>query len=92
MIEIKAIYALQIIRRMKKSARMQMQSHSNVSILRADTFCHMKVREFEGLMRKFLIISFGSTSSSSPIYANDSYRRRFHPSRSLAETVSYLDI
>ena len=34
-----------------------MQSHSNVSILRADTFCHMKVREFEGLMRKFLIIS-----------------------------------
>ena len=57
MIEIKAIYALQIIRRMKKSTRMQMQSHSNVSILRADTFCHMKVREFEGLMRKFLIIS-----------------------------------
>ena len=57
MIEIKAIYALQIIRRMKKSTRMQMQSHSNISILRADTFCHMKVREFEGLMRKFLIIS-----------------------------------
>ena len=57
MIEIKAIYALQIIRRMKKSTRMQMQSHSNVSILHANTFCHIKVREFEGLMRKFLIIS-----------------------------------
>ena len=57
MIEIKAIYALQIIRRTKKSTRMQMQSHSNISILCADTFCHMKVREFEGLMRKFLIIS-----------------------------------
>ena len=57
MIEIKAIYALQIIRRTKKSTRMQMQSHSNVSILHADIFCHMKVSEFEGLMRKFFIIS-----------------------------------
>ena len=57
MIEIKVIYTLQIIRRTKKSTRMQMQSHSNVSILRADTFCHMKVREFDRLMRKFLIIS-----------------------------------
>ena len=58
MIEIKAIYALQIIRRTKKSTRMQMQSHSNVSILHADTFCHMKVRNLRILIISLKVVGF----------------------------------